>query len=86
MTFTPTNTADYNVATVTVPLTVSKATPSITWPTPATITYGTTLSGTQLNATVAGAVAGTLVYTPASGALLGGRPYAIGDLHPNQYR
>ena len=42
--------------------------PVITWPTPASITYGTLLSGTQLNASAN--VAGTFSYSPANGALL----------------
>jgi hypothetical protein len=50
-------------------LTVNKATPTITWATPSAITYGTLLSGTQLNAS-SGGIPGTLTYTPASGALL----------------
>ena len=52
-------------------ITVSKATPAITWPTPAAITYGTALSATQLNATGRRSVPGTFVYTPASGTVLG---------------
>src|SRR5439155_16499262 len=44
------------------------ATPTVTWATPANITYGTALSGTQLNAS--SSVAGAFVYTPASGAML----------------
>jgi hypothetical protein len=44
-------------------------TPQITWATPSAITYGTTLSATQLNATAS--VPGTFVYTPAAGAVLG---------------
>jgi hypothetical protein len=51
-----------------VTLTVNKATPAITWATPAAITYGTPLSATQLNASSTGA--GTFAYTPAAGALL----------------
>ena len=47
---------------------VNKATPTITWATPAAITYGTALSSTQLNAT--GSVAGTTVYSPVSGTVL----------------
>jgi len=47
VTFTPTDTADYATTTATVTLTVNKATPSITWATPAAITYGTALSATQ---------------------------------------
>lgn len=43
-------------------------TPSITWPTPAAITYGTQLSATQLNATTP--VAGNFAYTPALGSVL----------------
>lgn len=50
-------------------VTVQKATPVITWPAPAPITYGTALSATQLNATVN--VAGTKTYTPAAGAVPG---------------
>lgn len=38
VTFTPTNTAEYTVATAGVVLTVNKATPAITWATPAAIT------------------------------------------------
>ena len=38
----------------------------ITWADPADITYGTALSGTQLDATAS--VPGTLTYTPAAGA------------------
>ena len=49
-------------------LTVAKATPKITWLNPANITYGTALSGTQLDATHS--VAGTFVYTPAAGTVL----------------
>jgi hypothetical protein len=40
----------------------------ITWPNPASIVYGTPLSGIQLNATAN--VAGTFVYTPATGTVL----------------
>ncbi len=70
MTFTPTNTADYNAATATVAITVLKATPAITWPTPAAITVR---DGAQWDAVERDAppVAGTFVYTPASGTLLG---------------
>jgi len=48
--------------------TVNKATPVITWATPADIMTGTALSVTQLNAITP--VAGTLTYTPASGTVL----------------
>jgi hypothetical protein len=67
--FTPTDTVDYPTATATVQLTVNKVTPTITWPTPAPISYGTALSATQLDAT-SGGLAGTFVYTPAAGTVL----------------
>ena len=50
-------------------ITVPKATPAITWPTPAAIIYGTALSATQLNATEPRSP-GTFVYTPAAGTVL----------------
>jgi hypothetical protein len=67
--FTPTDAVNYNTVNGTsVQITVNKATPTISWATPASITYGTALSATQLNASAS--VAGTLVYTPASGTVL----------------
>jgi Bacterial Ig-like domain (group 3)/FG-GAP-like repeat len=69
VTFTPTDTTDYTTATATVQLAVNRATPTITWPTPASITYGTPLSATQLDAS-SGGVAGTFAYTPGAGAVL----------------
>jgi hypothetical protein len=45
------------------------STPTITWNTPASITYGTALSSTQLNATAS--VPGTFAYSPAAGSILG---------------
>jgi hypothetical protein len=68
VTFTPTDTTDYTTATATVTLTVNKATPQITWATPAAITYGTPLSGTQLNAS--STVVGSFTYLPAAGTVL----------------
>ena len=68
VTFTPTDTTDYTTATASVTLTVSKATPVITWATPPAITYGTALGSAQLNAT--SSVPGTFAYSPAAGAVL----------------
>jgi MBG domain (YGX type)/Bacterial Ig-like domain (group 3)/FG-GAP-like repeat len=65
VTFTPTDTTDYSDATFTVQLTVNKATMTLTWATPVAIPFGTTLSGTQLDATAT--APGTFVYTPAAG-------------------
>jgi hypothetical protein len=68
VTFTPTDTANYTVVSNSVSVTVSKATPAITWATPAAITHGAALSSTQLNATAN--VAGSFAYIPAAGAIL----------------
>jgi hypothetical protein len=51
-----------------VTYTVGQATPTLTWSTPAAITYGTALSATQLTATAS--VAGAFTYTPAAGNVL----------------
>jgi len=70
VTFTPTDTSDYNSATGSVSLIVNdKVTPTIIWATPSAITYGTPLGPSQLNAN-SGGVAGTFLYSPASGAVL----------------
>ncbi len=69
VTFTPTNSTDYFAATASVSLTVTQATPTITWSTPAAIAYGTALGVSQLNAT--STAVGTFVYTPAAGTVLG---------------
>jgi streptogramin lyase len=74
VTFTPTGTTDYTTAKASVSLEVTSSTPTLTWATPAAITYGTALSATQLDATATynGAkVAGTFAYSPAKGTVLG---------------
>ena len=53
VTFTPTDSTDYTIATSSVTLMVNPATPQINWATPAPISFGTALSGIQLDATVA---------------------------------
>jgi len=65
VTFTPTDAANYTAAQAAVSLTVAKAMPVVTWPTPASIAYGTALSADQLNATAS--VPGRFVYSPAAG-------------------
>jgi hypothetical protein len=62
-------TANYKSASKTVDLTVEKANQVLEWATPATIVYGTALSGAQLNASVTTGD-GTLTYTPAAGTVL----------------
>ncbi len=67
--FIPSDLTNFNpVIGLTVTLPVTKANPTITWPNPAAITYGTPLSATQLNAT--SSVPGTFTYTPVLGTLL----------------
>jgi hypothetical protein len=77
-TFTPADTSLYNTATAQTTLVVNppKTTPIITWPAPASITQGTALSSTQLNATAS--VPGTFVYNPAAGTVLGTGTYTLG--------
>jgi len=68
--FTPTDTTNYATTSATVTLVVNKATPTIGWPAPTAIDYGTALSATQLNATASlagSSVPGTFLYTPAAG-------------------
>ena len=64
--FTPTDTVHFQSGSASVKLVVDPpptpiVTTSINWPTPAAITYGTPLSGTQLNATAMGAARPTPV-------------------------
>ncbi len=67
-TFSPTDTTNYSTATASVTLTVNPASTSITWNSPADISYGTPLSGTQLNAV--GSQNGNLIYSPPAGTVL----------------
>jgi Flp pilus assembly CpaE family ATPase len=68
VTFTPADATNCAMAQAAVSLTVTKAMPIITWPTPTEIAYGTALSAAQLNATAS--VPGTFVYTPTAGEML----------------
>jgi len=76
--FTPTNSTDYATVTANVSLVVNvdqsgQNTPVIGWATPASISYGTALSSTQLNATASYSgttIPGTYEYTPAAGEVL----------------
>jgi hypothetical protein len=75
VTFTPTDAIDYTTATKTVQLTVNQTTPTIIWANPVTITYGTPLTATQLNAAAfqlngTTLLDGTFVYSPAAGTVL----------------
>lgn len=75
--FAPSDTANYNPTSRSVPLTVLKATPTVNWANPADIDHGTPLDNTQLNATaswVVGSspvnVAGVFAYTPPKTTVL----------------
>ena len=68
VTLIPTDTTIYAEATKTVKINVLKATPVITWESPADITYGTLLGNDQLNAT--SYADGIFIYDPPAGTLL----------------
>jgi hypothetical protein len=72
--------ADYTGATAVANFTIGKADQTITWATPAPITYGTPLGSAQLNAAVSvvgPAPAGALTYSPAAGTVLGPGPQTL---------
>ena len=70
VTFTPSDTTDYTIASGTATIQVTnQSVPVVTWATPAAITFGTPLSAMQLDASAS--VAGGFVYTPAAGAMPG---------------
>ena len=66
--FTPADTLTYSTSRAAASLTVAKATPAITWPTPDPVACGAALSATQLNATAT--VPGSFAYRPAAGEVL----------------
>lgn len=68
--------SNYNPATSSsVTQTVNPISPSITWSNPAPITYGISLSATQLNATAN--VPGTFAYSPVLGTVLTPGSYSL---------
>lgn len=67
-TFTPTDSVDYTPSTATQTITVTRANPKITWPSPASVVYGTPLGSGQLDAT--GSVPGNFSYSPPAGTVL----------------
>jgi hypothetical protein len=66
--FIPSDGTSYSRAAASVSIAVTRATPTIAWPTPEKVPYGTLLNDSQLNATAS--VPGTFVYTPGPGTLL----------------
>jgi len=68
VTLTPTDSSDYNTASASVSLMVNPAVPTVSWSSPAAISYGTPLGATQLNASAS--VPGTFSYSPPAGTVL----------------
>jgi hypothetical protein len=68
VTFVPSDATNYRTTTMSVSVNVLKAIPEISWPTPATIAYGTPLSSAQLNATAN--TEGAFAYSPDIGVVL----------------
>jgi sugar lactone lactonase YvrE len=75
MTATWNGNGNYKLTTATQSTTLGVATPVLTWATPASITYGTALSATQLNATAS--TGGTFRYNPVSGKILAAGTQAL---------
>ncbi len=73
--FEPSNHSDYTSAQAAVLLSVAKATPSISWPTPDPINHTTPLGSAQLNAGTS--VPGTFSYSPAKGEMLGAGAHTL---------
>ncbi|MGB8014143.1 MAG: Ig-like domain repeat protein [Terriglobales bacterium] len=71
VTFTPADYTDFGPQTATVQLQVNPIPTTVVWSTPAAIAYGTPLSTTQLDASATPVSAGTYVYTPTVGTVLG---------------
>ena len=74
VTFTPTDNTDYTTAAASVTLTVSQATPQITWAPTALIAVGAPLGPGQLDATATAPggtteLAGSFLYSPAAGTI-----------------
>ncbi|OLD19649.1 MAG: hypothetical protein AUJ01_05595 [Acidobacteria bacterium 13_1_40CM_3_65_5] len=63
------------IVRMTVAVTID-STPTITWPNPAAITYGTPLGASQLNATAS--VSGSFAYNPGAGTVLGAGLQTLG--------
>ncbi|HWE03961.1 MAG TPA: Ig-like domain repeat protein [Tepidisphaeraceae bacterium] len=68
VTFTPTDTIDYAVATASITIDILPATPTLRWAPSSAIIYGTALGAAQLDAT--SSVPGAFAYTPAAGTVL----------------
>jgi len=74
-TFTPADATNYTEVQMSVALTVTRATPVVTWATPAPIIYGTRLGAPQLGASAT--VAGEFAYSQTMGTVLGAGPHEL---------
>jgi hypothetical protein len=74
--FTPDDRQNHLSATASVTLSVVGRDARLTWPPPAAIAYGTSLSGTQLNASAS--IPGIFSYNPAAGTILHAGSLALG--------
>ncbi|WP_229668952.1 beta strand repeat-containing protein, partial [Edaphobacter acidisoli] len=75
VTYTPSN-PNYATGTATVQIQVNQAASTITWNTPAAITYGIALSTAQLNATAVPS-GGAFAYSPAAGTVLSAGTHSL---------
>lgn len=83
LTFIPADATNYTSVNEQRTLTVLKATPVLSWPAVASITYGQPLSKAELNATCN--VAGTIEYAPALGSILhAGGTLLSATFHPDE--
>jgi Big-like domain-containing protein/MBG domain-containing protein len=73
VTFTPTDLTDYTTTTSTASVTVNKATPTVTWPTASSITYGQALSNSNLSGG-ASSMGGTFAWTEPTAVPSAGTP------------
>ena len=64
-------------------ITITQATTSLTWATPAAITYGTALSSTQLDATLGGVAGHFRLLAFRWHGFIGWHPYVECHLYPN---
>ena len=68
--FTPENELNFDTAQIIVPITVLQFVPTLTWPEPNRIVFGTKLSSTQLCATCVEDIAGLFDYFPTADSIL----------------
>ena len=68
VTFSPADSGGYSPRQAAVSIVVARATPALSWPTPAGVIYGAALSDAQLNASAS--APGSFEYSPAPGEVL----------------